>query len=220
MKQIAVSVPPRQALASGGSGSGNGHETRCLTAVMVMYGFWRKSDAFDPEIFAAGAAAVLSEYEMWVVDLVTDPRTGLPSRLQFPPTVKEIRDACNTLVEERERINGRRASLRAQLAESAEYERQQAERKNHPTQAELETMLGRSLGSKRPLPAAAPERIWERWCEDRRSGATLHPDARAILEAAGYDADGPDDQQLPEQTGGEPCQDMPQEQAQTESGSA
>ncbi len=60
-----------------------------------MFGCYRKSEASDPEIYAAATAAVLSEYSREVVDYVTDPRTGLPSRLKWLPSVFEVREACD-----------------------------------------------------------------------------------------------------------------------------
>lgn len=195
MKQLAASLPPPKGLSTKDSNLAPGHETRCLKAVRVMYAFWRKSDAFDPEMFAAGAAAVLSEYPSWVVDLVTDPRTGLPSQLDFPPTIKEVKDACNTLVEMRSRREERQTSLRAQFAEREEYLRSLEARKTNPTREELERKLGRTI-SEPQSPALRPQELWESWCLRRLDwpGVPLTPDARSILEGAGYDVDGPDDQ--------------------------
>ncbi len=142
-----------------------------------------------------GAAAVLSEYPPHIVDLVTDPRSGLPSRLNFPPSIKEIRDACNALVEQRKRIMDRSATIASQRAETEEYERYLERRKNNPTQAELEQQLGRSLGKHHPK--APPAQLWGAWCRHRIElpGIRLHAESRQILEAAGYDVDGPDDQE-------------------------
>jgi hypothetical protein len=39
--------------------------------------------------------AVLSEYEPEIIDWVCDPRTGLPRRLKWLPTVAEIAEACD-----------------------------------------------------------------------------------------------------------------------------
>lgn len=159
-----------------------------------MYRFYRRSDAFDPEIFSVGAAAVLEEYPRDIVDFVTDVRTGMPSRMKYPPEVKDIRDACNELVEGRKRDHDRQILLRRQFADREAYERELAARAKHPTQKQLERKLGRSLG--KPIrPLSAPE-LWIRWIDQRQNkGITLHPDAKAILEAAGYDVNGPDDQQ-------------------------
>lgn len=195
MRQIAASLPPPKGSLTKDSALDHGRETRCLKAVRVMYAFWRKSDAFDPEMFAAGAAAVLAEYPSWVVDLVTDPRTGLPSQLDFPPTIKEVKDACETLVEMRRRREERQTSLRAQFAQREEYLRSLEERKKAPTREELERKLGRSIAVPQ-APTLRPKELWEGWCLRRYElpGVKLAPEARSILEEAGYDVDGPDDQ--------------------------
>jgi hypothetical protein len=39
-------------------------------------------------------AATLAEYPKEVVQHVTDPRSGLPAKLKFLPSVAEVREAC------------------------------------------------------------------------------------------------------------------------------
>jgi hypothetical protein len=64
-----------------------------------MLGFYRKDDAWDPEMFLTGISAVLSKYPKWVIDKVTHPADGLPGRLKFPPQPSEVRDACEAEME-------------------------------------------------------------------------------------------------------------------------
>lgn len=80
-----------------------------------MFGCYRKSEASDPEIYAAATAAVLSEYSHEVVDYVTDPRTGLPSRLKWLPSIFEIREACNDHAVHLARLAKRDAMLTSKL---------------------------------------------------------------------------------------------------------
>lgn len=61
-----------------------------------MFGCYRKAEASDPDIYAAATAAVLNEYPQEIIDFITDPRTGLPSRLKWLPSVFEVREACDT----------------------------------------------------------------------------------------------------------------------------
>lgn len=192
MKQIAVSVPLLAGLMTRDSVSAPDRASYCLKAARVMYGCYRKSDAYDPEVFAAAAAAVLSEYELRIVDFVTDPRTGLPSKLKWPPEIKEVRDACQAIVEdELERVR-RDEGLQRQFAEREAYERQLAARANNPTREELIARGDLKPEPVRPLP---PCELWSVWCRARQiSTNTLSTDTRAILEAAGYAVDGPDDQ--------------------------
>jgi hypothetical protein len=62
----------------------------------VLFGFYRRADANDPEIYVAGAAAILSEYPPEIVDYVCDPRTGLARKLKRLPTLAEISEACES----------------------------------------------------------------------------------------------------------------------------
>jgi hypothetical protein len=64
-----------------------------------LFGCYRRSDAADPLVYVAGAAAVLSEYPAEIVEYVCDPRTGLPRTLKWLPTIAEIAEACDNQVE-------------------------------------------------------------------------------------------------------------------------
>jgi hypothetical protein len=74
-----------------------------------LFGFYRASDANDPETFIAGAAATLANYPEAIVMKVCDPLRGLPSTSVFLPALAEIRQACeremiwHDAVERRER---------------------------------------------------------------------------------------------------------------------
>lgn len=63
---------------------------------MLMYGCYRKDDASNPEVFLTAASAILAEYSDEVIRYVTDPRTGLPSNLKWPPQASEVREACKS----------------------------------------------------------------------------------------------------------------------------
>ena len=60
-----------------------------------MFGCYRKAEASDPEVYAAATAAVLSEYSRDIIEYITDPRSGLPSKSQWLPSVYEVRRACD-----------------------------------------------------------------------------------------------------------------------------
>lgn len=59
-----------------------------------MFGCYRKGDANDADTYVAAVSAVLAGYSLDVIRLVTDPRSGLPRRHSFMPTVKEVADEC------------------------------------------------------------------------------------------------------------------------------
>lgn len=60
----------------------------------MLFGCYRRDEAHDPETYTAAIAAVLAEYSQFVVDRVTDPRTGIATTCKFLPTVAELTDAC------------------------------------------------------------------------------------------------------------------------------
>lgn len=59
-----------------------------------MFGCYRKADANDPEVYTAAVAATLAEFSREVIEWVTDPRTGLPAKLKWLPTIAEVREVC------------------------------------------------------------------------------------------------------------------------------
>jgi hypothetical protein len=61
---------------------------------MMMLGCFRKVEASDPKAFVAAVATVLAHYPEEVVRAVTDPASGLPSRLSWAPTIAEVKAAC------------------------------------------------------------------------------------------------------------------------------
>lgn len=59
-----------------------------------MFGCYRKGDANDPDTYVQAIAGVLADYDTEIIRKVTDPRYGLPRRLQWMPTVFEVADEC------------------------------------------------------------------------------------------------------------------------------
>jgi hypothetical protein len=60
----------------------------------MLFGCYRKGDANDPEIYTAAIAATLADFSAEVVQYVTDPRTGIASKLKWLPAVAEVREEC------------------------------------------------------------------------------------------------------------------------------
>src|SRR5260370_1162158 len=60
----------------------------------ILVGCFRKSDAADPEVYAAAVVAVLVRWPVDVITSVTEPATGLPSKLNWLPSIAEITKAC------------------------------------------------------------------------------------------------------------------------------
>lgn len=48
----------------------------------------------DPDTYLRALTALLGSYPSDVVQAVVDPRSGLPSRLKWLPTIAEVKEAC------------------------------------------------------------------------------------------------------------------------------
>jgi hypothetical protein len=59
-----------------------------------MFGYFRKAEANDPKAFAAAIVLRLAQYPKEVIDEITDPLTGLASKFDYPPSVRQLREAC------------------------------------------------------------------------------------------------------------------------------
>lgn len=63
-------------------------------AARRLFGSFRKGEANDPETYVAAVLTVLMDYPDAIVNEVCHPGRGLPSRCDFLPTMKELKDAC------------------------------------------------------------------------------------------------------------------------------
>jgi hypothetical protein len=59
-----------------------------------LFGCYRRGEANDPDTYVAAITAVLAEYDTETIKHVTDPRTGLPRKTNFLPTIPELDKAC------------------------------------------------------------------------------------------------------------------------------
>jgi hypothetical protein len=73
-------------------------------------------------VYVAAVVAVLSDYPLDIVTAVTDPRTGIPAKLKWLPTIAEIKTACEDIAGPRRRMAEWETRSRAQLAERAQLE--------------------------------------------------------------------------------------------------
>lgn len=62
-----------------------------------MLGCYRVGDAHDPETYITAVVAVLVGYPVWIIQSVTDPASGIPSKIKFLPAVAEVKTACEEL---------------------------------------------------------------------------------------------------------------------------
>ncbi len=147
LKPIAQSLRPLIGSSSGCAVSTTlSARTDAETAVQrarLLAGCYRKDDAADPETYAGAVAAVLAEFPPDIVRRVTDPRTGLPSRSQWLPTVKEVHDACSELDQRERGIAAAAVREEEQLRMRREWLASQPKK---PTLEELKAKYGPNWG--------------------------------------------------------------------------
>lgn len=71
----------------------------------IMLGCYRKGEANDPQMYATAVSALLAQYSRYVIEQVTHPLLGLPSKTDFMPTLKELKAACEQEAQREHRIN-------------------------------------------------------------------------------------------------------------------
>lgn len=108
----------------------------------TMLGCFRTGDANDPEVYVTAVIAVLCRYELSIVEAVTSPTDGLPARLNWLPTVAEIRKACEEVHAQNSRLDEQHTRLIEQFRERDEYEREQRQRPRRLSVAELKAKYG------------------------------------------------------------------------------
>ncbi len=115
LKPLAASF--RQLIESSNECNNSTSPQDAVRAAGILFGCYRRSDAADPDTYAAAVAAVLADYSPAIVKRVTDPRTGLPGRSKFLPTVSEIKEACDDLQRLEWNAVKRQRDLENQLSE-------------------------------------------------------------------------------------------------------
>lgn len=88
----------------------------------LLLGCYRTGDANDPEVYVAAITAVMSEYPEDVLRSIVDPRTGIPSKIEWLPKPAEVKSACEEIEGPRRRTREWERRTQEQLAERAELE--------------------------------------------------------------------------------------------------
>jgi len=84
---------------------------------------FRRGEANDPVIYVRAIAMVFEGFPNDIVESVTHPLTGLPGRIDYPPTPKQVKEACDALMkpilerERWERISEEQLAERDRLAQ-------------------------------------------------------------------------------------------------------
>lgn len=100
-------------------------------------GCYRAVDSNDPETYIAAAIAVLSRYPIKIIEAVSSPVTGLPSKLKWLPSIAEIKEACEEYDRFNARIRQAERQRQEQLAERARFEAEN-DRSNRKSYAEIQ----------------------------------------------------------------------------------
>lgn len=87
----------------------------------AMYACYRSDGAANPEMFLAAAASILADFPEDVILYVTDPRTGLPGKIKWPPQPAEVREACLDRANYLARLDEREERLARQRAEEKKF---------------------------------------------------------------------------------------------------
>jgi hypothetical protein len=61
----------------------------------ILFSAYRLDQYNDPEGFKVNIGMVLEQYPIDTIRFVTDPRTGVQRRHEWPPSVKNVVDACD-----------------------------------------------------------------------------------------------------------------------------
>jgi len=85
--------------------------------------------------------AVLAHFPEEVVTSVTHPVTGLPKKISWLPTIKEVNDACNEAIEPIRQHEARLKRIKEQLEM-----REREDRGEKPTMAQLKERFGENWG--------------------------------------------------------------------------
>jgi hypothetical protein len=111
----------------------------------LLLGCYRTGDANDPATYVAAITAVLARFPRDVITAITHPVTGLPSKKDWLPTVKEVYEACNEAFAP---VAENEARLK-RIKEQVEM-RERAEKGERPTMAQLKEKYGENWGIGEP----------------------------------------------------------------------
>lgn len=111
----------------------------------ILLGCYRTGEANDPDTYVAAITAILARYPQDVMTAVTHPVTGLPSKKNWLPTVKEVVDACD---EAHAPILQNELRLK-RIKEQIEM-REREERGERPTLTQLKDRYGSNWGIGEP----------------------------------------------------------------------
>jgi hypothetical protein len=128
-----------------------------------LFGYYRASEANDPETFIMGVTAMLARYPEPIAHKVCDPVRGLPSTSKFLPSIAEIREACeremvwHDAVERRERDRRHTAEVLAPAPTPTQEGRRSVRALARQVLAELKVAAPRAIDFSPPRSPAEAE---------------------------------------------------------------
>jgi hypothetical protein len=97
MEKLKVEASSRP---STGQSNNQSRKTLILQRQRILFSCYRTDQFGDPEGYLASLGMVLEQYPDEVIEYVTDPRTGVQRRSDWPPTICKIVEACDARVSE------------------------------------------------------------------------------------------------------------------------
>ena len=133
------------------------------TRARLLLGQFRKGEANDPATFVRSVAAVLARFTDEIIVAVTDPRTGLASKGDWLPTVREVSEECLRQHGEQRR---RWEAIERDRMQLEQRKRAERTREAAPTLEQLRERYGENWGLSakpaRQLNAEAQRKAMER----------------------------------------------------------
>ena len=192
------------------SNSNQNREQQCLQAARQIFSCYRRDDAADPDGYVASVAAVLSEYPPDIVDLVSDPRTGIGRRSKFLPNTADISEDCDKITNRlaADRVNAefqkRRAATPKYIpvviwapnlfvpAEVMDYDKMVERAKTENPERYRYEKAHLCVDNVKRDGLWVPVSWWEdRGGKTKKMGTVLADISRKVLERAGIDPSGP-----------------------------
>lgn len=130
-----------------------------------LLGCFRTGDAHDPKIYIAAVVAVLERFPVATIKAVTDPSTGLPSKLKWLPTLAEITEACEVHGAPAKREAERQSAAERFAAENALFA---DHREGRLSLEELKARHGQNwgIGTDQEAPQVKKERAFKRYTDN------------------------------------------------------
>ena len=109
----------------------------------LLLGCYRTGDANDPKTYVAAITAVLARYPEQIMTDVTNPKNpaALPNQKTWLPSVKEVFDACEAVLEPIRQHEARLKRIKEQMEA-----RDREDRGVKPTMAQLKARFGENWG--------------------------------------------------------------------------